>query len=116
MLQPLVVRAHGGSNACSNFEATRRHVGIQGRLNIAPTATSTVRSAMPQAEPVAAVPTDAALIAAWQGGDRSEEHTSELHSRPHLVCRLLLDKIEGRSPDRQLRGHASALAGRVDET
>src|SRR3989442_6067799 len=23
---------------------------------------------------------------------RSEEHTSELHSRPHLVCRLLLDK------------------------
>src|SRR3989442_2484407 len=25
-------------------------------------------------------------------GDRSEEHTSELQSRPHLVCRLLLDK------------------------
>src|SRR3989442_10269063 len=24
--------------------------------------------------------------------DRSEEHTSELQSRPHLVCRLLLDK------------------------
>src|SRR3989442_5896503 len=24
---------------------------------------------------------------------RSEEHTSELQSRPHLVCRLLLDKI-----------------------
>src|SRR3989442_3181654 len=23
---------------------------------------------------------------------RSEEHTSELQSRPHLVCRLLLDK------------------------
>src|SRR3989442_6966966 len=23
---------------------------------------------------------------------RSEEHTSELHSRPHLVCRLLLGK------------------------
>src|SRR5436305_7113314 len=27
-------------------------------------------------------------IAAW----RSEEHTSELQSRPHLVCRLLLEK------------------------
>src|SRR3989442_10940256 len=27
-----------------------------------------------------------------QGGDRSEEHTSELQSRPHLVCRLLLEK------------------------
>src|SRR5690554_6469310 len=24
---------------------------------------------------------------------RSEEHTSELQSRPHLVCRLLLEKI-----------------------
>src|SRR5436305_5074973 len=29
---------------------------------------------------------EAALIA------RSEEHTSELQSRPHLVCRLLLEK------------------------
>src|SRR6266498_1900270 len=24
-------------------------------------------------------------------GERSEEHTSELQSRPHLVCRLLLE-------------------------
>src|SRR5690554_3684205 len=28
---------------------------------------------------------------AWPG-KRSEEHTSELQSRPHLVCRLLLEK------------------------
>src|SRR5436305_12621074 len=27
----------------------------------------------------------------WHGR-RSEEHTSELQSRPHLVCRLLLEK------------------------
>src|SRR5687768_17651200 len=27
-----------------------------------------------------------------KGGDRSEEHTSELQSRLHLVCRLLLEK------------------------
>src|SRR3989442_3347112 len=27
-----------------------------------------------------------------QVGVRSEEHTSELQSRPHLVCRLLLEK------------------------
>src|SRR3989442_9810603 len=27
-----------------------------------------------------------------QRGERSEEHTSELQSRPHLVCRLLLEK------------------------
>src|SRR5436305_8414143 len=26
------------------------------------------------------------------GTTRSEEHTSELQSRPHLVCRLLLEK------------------------
>src|SRR5690554_952635 len=27
-----------------------------------------------------------------QDAERSEEHTSELQSRPHLVCRLLLEK------------------------
>src|SRR2546422_1779480 len=27
-----------------------------------------------------------------RAGDRSEEHTSELQSRLHLVCRLLLEK------------------------
>src|SRR5690554_7168208 len=27
-----------------------------------------------------------------EGTNRSEEHTSELQSRPHLVCRLLLEK------------------------
>src|SRR2546422_6895830 len=30
--------------------------------------------------------------AAAGGDDRSEEHTSELQSRLHLVCRLLLEK------------------------
>src|SRR3989442_3150054 len=29
---------------------------------------------------------------------RSEEHTSELQSRPHLVCRLLLEKKKSSSP------------------
>src|SRR5690625_6584947 len=28
----------------------------------------------------------------WRGRARSEEHTSELQSRGHLVCRLLLEK------------------------
>src|SRR2546429_3141706 len=28
----------------------------------------------------------------WEAGERSEEHTSELQSRLHLVCRLLLEK------------------------
>src|SRR2546429_7036682 len=34
----------------------------------------------------------AALLAAVGAGVRSEEHTSELQSRLHLVCRLLLEK------------------------
>src|SRR5690554_7400956 len=29
---------------------------------------------------------------------RSEEHTSELQSRPHLVCRLLLEKKKSKQP------------------
>src|SRR5215813_13284726 len=29
---------------------------------------------------------------AYPGSGRSEEHTTELQSRPHLVCRLLLEK------------------------
>src|SRR3989442_7243059 len=33
-------------------------------------------------------PTDIFADETW----RSEEHTSELQSRPHLVCRLLLEK------------------------
>src|SRR5436305_6225090 len=28
----------------------------------------------------------------WAEQNRSEEHTSEVQSRPHLVCRLLLEK------------------------
>src|SRR5690554_7423707 len=31
---------------------------------------------------------------------RSEEHTSELQSRPHLVCRLLLEKKKDRKSTR----------------
>src|SRR5690554_7125288 len=31
-------------------------------------------------------------VSSGKGGVRSEEHTSELQSRPHLVCRLLLEK------------------------
>src|SRR2546422_5956418 len=32
------------------------------------------------------------VVAAVRHEDRSEEHTSELQSRLHLVCRLLLEK------------------------
>src|SRR2546422_6639150 len=49
---------------------------------------------------------------------RSEEHTSELQSRLHLVCRLLLEKkkktnMQGRHPHRQ---RSTTSAGRVNST
>src|SRR3989442_6521124 len=36
---------------------------------------------------------------------RSEEHTSELQSRPHLVCRLLLEKKKQKQARDWLRRH-----------
>src|SRR2546422_4438806 len=38
-----------------------------------------------------------AVQSTGQLGKRSEEHTSELQSRLHLVCRLLLEKKKDRS-------------------
>src|SRR5258708_30724815 len=35
---------------------------------------------------------DAEALAGGRGNQRSEEHTSELQSPDHLVCRLLLEK------------------------
>src|SRR5436305_3921899 len=35
---------------------------------------------------------------------RSEEHTSELQSRPHLVCRLLLEKKNSAAPTNTVAG------------
>src|SRR3989442_3259947 len=47
--------------------------------------------------------------ATWGARCRSEEHTSELQSRPHLVCRLLLEKKkDARYVHRAtIRSHAS---------
>src|SRR2546422_5804824 len=39
-----------------------------------------------------------ATVLAARGVERSEEHTSELQSRLHLVCRLLLEKKKTTSP------------------
>src|SRR3989442_3316096 len=43
---------------------------------------------------------------------RSEEHTSELQSRPHLVCRLLLEKKKTNDKIRRLQ---NALVCGVDK-
>src|SRR3989442_8944450 len=44
--------------------------------------------------------------------ERSEEHTSELQSRPHLVCRLLLEKKKNHVAE--LAPHASRYHGLGD--
>src|SRR3989442_13453311 len=58
------------------------------------------------AQPGAAARRAGAVAAAGRGDlerlltERSEEHTSELQSRPHLVCRLLLGKKQKPTPAR----------------
>src|SRR2546429_3239844 len=42
------------------------------------------------------------LVVGW--ATRSEEHTSELQSRLHLVCRLLLEKKKTQVPPSPRRG------------
>src|SRR5215510_7172362 len=46
---------------------------------------------------------------------RSEEHTSELLSRGHLVCRLLLEKKKFRSRDRDAVRKNFNYCGSVDD-
>src|SRR3989442_13746441 len=50
---------------------------------------STTTAARFATKPTAATPSSRGRL---RGESRSEEHTSELQSRPHLVCRLLLEK------------------------
>src|SRR5712692_10081870 len=94
-----------GSNDRSNCQRKGRGASAQPppqpsiNLNISVIATSTVPSMTP-AEPVAAVPTDAALIAAWHGGD--EPAAAELVRR------------HARALARFLAG-AGALAADVDD-
>src|SRR2546429_2458837 len=48
-------------------------------------------------------------------GARSEEHTSELQSRLHLVCRLLLEKKHRDAVDAVVRPHRPLLVPDHDE-
>src|SRR2546429_6690764 len=59
------------------------------RYRMAP-ATATARASVGESACPAAVKAGS-IPSAW---NRSEEHTSELQSRLHLVCRLLLEKKE----------------------
>src|SRR5436305_10842214 len=44
-------------------------------------------------------------ISPKQSSRRSEEHTSELQSRPHLVCRLLLEKKKKKTQKTYIQKH-----------
>src|SRR5687768_17990882 len=61
-------------------------------------ATESVRRYAPPFSPIVAMAAATAGTAkrVRDGGIRSEEHTSELQSRLHLVCRLLLEKKKER--------------------
>src|SRR2546429_2252168 len=51
----------------------------------------------------------------YRAGRRSEEHTSELQSRLHLVCRLLLEKKK--TTENYIRyGHRSIHGSSLDST
>src|SRR3989442_7908517 len=54
--------------------------------------TTLFRSRGPPIPPALAGAYREAIHRARELAERSEEHTSELQSRPHLVCRLLLEK------------------------
>src|SRR5438045_6127610 len=54
-----------------------------------------------EAEGIAIEPAALGLIARAAGSIRSEEHTSELQSLRHLVCRLLLEKKKKKEKNRE---------------
>src|SRR5438552_7480980 len=49
------------------------------------------------------------------GEDRSEEHTSELQSPDHVVCRLLLEKKKGEDCDASLPIAMADTGGHSDD-
>src|SRR3989442_9895893 len=61
--------------------------------------------------PLAVVVGNAQLLAE-EVDARSEEHTSELQSRPHLVCRLLLEKKKKKRIEQFQKKHAKQLMTR----
>src|SRR5207253_5048655 len=62
----------------------------------------------PEVDAVIVGPNDPAAMKRLVKECRSEEHTSELQSRGHLVCRLLLEKKKESQRPRQLRaGHTA---------
>src|SRR5258708_24521561 len=56
---------------------------------------------------------DAAAARRLRGAQRSEEHTSELQSPDHLVCRLLLEKKKKNTKDEWSNGSRRVVRAHV---
>src|SRR5262245_64492639 len=68
--------------------------------------TTLFRSLMVLMVPAVAAAADRyALIVTGAHGERSEEHTSELQSLRHLVCRLLLEKKKKKKKKKKKRNN-----------
>src|SRR2546422_8558020 len=77
------------------FRSKGHHAALLGRAH--PELDLRRAAALGRVEPVQLAPARVRprrqhLDAHWRKPERSEEHTSELQSRLHLVCRLLLEK------------------------
>src|SRR5690625_6419676 len=84
-----------GAWSGGSVEVRRRVVGFAthpgGPLAAAHRPISAIRGRAVRGEPPGSTPRAVSPSGLWSRG-RSEEHTSELQSRGHLVCRLLLEK------------------------
>src|SRR3989442_3163026 len=70
----------------SSYPTGKTHVGVSQAIVIPPQASPELGNG------ARVVPARSPAV----DEQRSEEHTSELQSRPHLVCRLLLEKKKTR--------------------
>src|SRR5690625_7747671 len=97
----LVPTARGGNDGVGTNPQLRAWVSGGGReAAFRATGVPGARQTLPQCPPGRGAVGDRPRLPAGRGGRsggtsravRSEEHTSELQSRGHLVCRLLLEK------------------------
>src|SRR5205809_3685788 len=77
-------------------------------------AVAAVDDVVPSSPVERVVPVVAKQLVVGNDGNRSEEHTSELQSRLHLVCRLLLEK-KNKTTRHNANNSASSEPGRTHQ-
>src|SRR5258708_30834540 len=75
-----------------------------------PTMTALPRSAFPRGVSLVSVPTPLRNGTVSANIERSEEHTSELQSPDHLVCRLLLEKKKNKCREHWWHCHSMLMS------